>query len=179
MYFSKCISQNVFLNMYFSKCDTILIQCALTSSPFTAAPTAPACQRQCIVRESTDCGVLDCGALECKFYIHPTPLTLNAPWKRNTQWACWQCYGYGRTDGKVGGICLIIKPTTIFPIQHSPFACQSSAAELISKGWPPSAKLKPTFTFLGRDFAIFNTFSWKNSYQEKWKLVLALHWVAR
>ena len=35
------------------------------------------------------------------------------------------------------------------------------------KGWLPSAKLKPTFTFLGRDFAIFNTFSWQNPYQEK------------
>ena len=46
------------------------------------------------------------------------------------------------------------------------------------KGWLPSAKLKPTFTFFGRDFAIFNTFSWQNPYQEKWKLVLALHWVA-
>ena len=36
------------------------------------------------------------------------------------------------------------------------------------KGWLPSAKLKPTFTFFfGRDFAIFNTFSWQNPYQEK------------
>ena len=39
-------------------------------------------------------------------------------------------------------------------------------------------KLKPTFTFLVRDFAIFNTFTWENPYQEKWQLVLALHWVA-
>ena len=30
------------------------------------------------------------------------------------------------------------------------------------KGWLPSAKLKPTFTFLVRDFAIFNTFSLVN-----------------
>ena len=37
----------------------------------------------------------------------------------------------------------------------------------IFKGWLPSAKLEPTFTFLGRDFAIFNTFSWHNPYQEK------------
>ena len=35
------------------------------------------------------------------------------------------------------------------------------------KAWLPSAKLKPTFTFLGRDFAIFNTFTWQNPYQEK------------
>ena len=42
----------------------------------------------------------------------------------------------------------------------------------ISKGWLAIATLKPTFTFLGRDFAIFNTFTWQNPYQEKWKLVL-------
>ena len=42
-------------------------------------------------------------------------------------------------------------------------------------GW---IKLKPTFTFLGRDFVIFNTFSWQNPYKEKLRLVLALHWVA-
>ena len=35
------------------------------------------------------------------------------------------------------------------------------------KGWFPSAKLKPTFTFLVRDFAIFNTFTWQNPFQEK------------
>ena len=29
----------------------------------------------------------------------------------------------------------------------------SSASKVIGKGWLPSAKLKPTFTFLGRDFA--------------------------
>ena len=40
------------------------------------------------------------------------------------------------------------------------------------KGWLPSAKLKWTFTFLGKDFAIFNTLTWENPYQEKWKLVL-------
>ena len=40
-------------------------------------------------------------------------------------------------------------------------------SEKIQKGWLPSAKLEPTFTFLGRDFAIFNTFSWQNPYQEK------------
>ena len=28
------------------------------------------------------------------------------------------------------------------------------------------------------DFAIFNTFTWQIPYQEKWKLVLDLHWVA-
>ena len=38
------------------------------------------------------------------------------------------------------------------------------------KGWLPSAKLKPTFTFLGRDFSIFNTFSWQNPYQKKMKV---------
>ena len=32
----------------------------------------------------------------------------------------------------------------------------------MQKGWLPSAKLKPTFTFLGRDFAIFNTLSWQS-----------------
>ena len=37
----------------------------------------------------------------------------------------------------------------------------------IQKGWLPNAKLKPTFTFLVRDFAIFNTFTWQNPYQEK------------
>jgi hypothetical protein len=41
-----------------------------------------------------------------------------------------------------------------------------------SKGWVAIATLKPTFTFLVRDFAIFNTFTWQNPYQEKWKLVL-------
>ena len=40
------------------------------------------------------------------------------------------------------------------------------------KDWLAIATLKPTFTFLGRDFAIFNTFTWQNPYQEKWKLVL-------
>ena len=39
--------------------------------------------------------------------------------------------------------------------------------QCMEKGWLPSAKLKPTFTFLGRNFAIFNTFSWQNPYQEK------------
>ena len=29
------------------------------------------------------------------------------------------------------------------------------------------ATLKPTFTFLGRDFAIFNTFTWQNPFQKK------------
>ena len=29
------------------------------------------------------------------------------------------------------------------------------------KGWLAIATLKPTFTFLGRDFAIFNTFTWQ------------------
>ena len=29
------------------------------------------------------------------------------------------------------------------------------------------ATIKPTFTFLGRDFAIFNTLTWQNPYQEK------------
>ena len=43
------------------------------------------------------------------------------------------------------------------------------------KGWLPSPKLKPTFTFIGSDFAILNTFSWQNPYQETWKLVLGLH----
>ena len=46
------------------------------------------------------------------------------------------------------------------------------------KGWLAIATLKPTFTFLGRDFAIFNTFTWQNPYQEKWKLVLELRWLA-
>ena len=36
-----------------------------------------------------------------------------------------------------------------------------------NKSWLPSAKLKQTFTFLGKDFAIFNTFTWENPYQEK------------
>ena len=36
----------------------------------------------------------------------------------------------------------------------------------IVKGWLAIATLKPTFTFLGRDFAIFNTFTWQNPYQE-------------
>ena len=40
------------------------------------------------------------------------------------------------------------------------------------KGWPAIAKLKPTFTLLGRDFAVFNTFTYQNPYQEKWKLIL-------
>ena len=35
------------------------------------------------------------------------------------------------------------------------------------KRWLPSAKLKPTFTFLVRDFVIFNTFSWQKPYHEK------------
>ena len=35
------------------------------------------------------------------------------------------------------------------------------------KGWPAIAKLKPTFTLLGRDFAVFNTFTYQNPYQEK------------
>ena len=39
-------------------------------------------------------------------------------------------------------------------------------SEKIQKGWLPSAKLEPTFTFLSREFAIFNTFSWQNPYQE-------------
>ena len=39
-----------------------------------------------------------------------------------------------------------------------------------SKGWLAIATLKPTFTFLGRDFAIFKTFTWQNPYQksESW-----------
>ena len=38
------------------------------------------------------------------------------------------------------------------------------------KGCLAIATLNPTFTFLGRDFAIFNTFSWQNHYQksESW-----------
>jgi hypothetical protein len=38
------------------------------------------------------------------------------------------------------------------------------------KDWLAIATLKPTFTFLGRDFAIFNTFTWQNPYQksESW-----------
>ena len=48
----------------------------------------------------------------------------------------------------------------------------------LRKGWLPSAKLKRTFTFLGKDFARFNTFTWENPYQEKWKFVLALHRIA-
>ena len=39
-----------------------------------------------------------------------------------------------------------------------------------TKGWLPSGKLKPTFTFLVRDFAIFDTFTWQNPYQEKVKV---------
>jgi hypothetical protein len=35
------------------------------------------------------------------------------------------------------------------------------------KGLAAIATLKPTFTFLGRYFAIFNTFTWQNPYQEK------------
>ena len=35
------------------------------------------------------------------------------------------------------------------------------------KGWLAITTLKPTFTFLGRNFAIFNTFTWQNLYQEK------------
>ena len=46
------------------------------------------------------------------------------------------------------------------------------------RGWLPSAKLKSTFTFLGRDFANYKYWIWQNPYQEKWKLVLALYWVA-
>ena len=80
---------------------------------------------QCIVRESTDCGVLDCGALECKFYIEalasqqPAAVTVNAQrWKRNcTQRACWQFAIATRRyigDGKIGGICLIMKARTIY-----------------------------------------------------------------
>ena len=86
--------------------------------------------------------------------------------------------------------------TSNFINQHPPFCCHiiiiidfvsqffcSGENEMLSKvrrkslykGWLPSAKLKPTFTFLGRDFAIFNTFGWQNPYQERWKLVLALH----
>ena len=42
---------------------------------------------------------------------------------------------------------------------------------VVLKGWLPSAKLKSTFTFLGKDFVIVNTCSWQNPYQEKWKLV--------
>ena len=38
------------------------------------------------------------------------------------------------------------------------------------KGWLPSAKLKQTFTFLSRDFAIFNTFSWQKSLPRKVKV---------
>ena len=37
----------------------------------------------------------------------------------------------------------------------------------VNKGWLPSAKLKRTFTFLGKDFATFNIFTWSNPYQEK------------
>ena len=50
--------------------------------------------------------------------------------------------------------------------------------QVFLSGWLPSAKLKPTFTFPVRDFATFNTFTWQNPFQEKWKLVLALHSVA-
>ena len=37
----------------------------------------------------------------------------------------------------------------------------------IAKGWLAIATLKPTFTFLGKDFAIFNTLTWENLFQEK------------
>ena len=39
-------------------------------------------------------------------------------------------------------------------------------ANLKPKDWLAIATLKPTFTFLGRDFAIFNTFTWQNPYQK-------------
>ena len=48
----------------------------------------------------------------------------------------------------------------------------------IAKGWLAIVTLKPTFTFLGWDFAIFNTFTWQNPYQEKLKLVSELRWLA-
>ena len=35
------------------------------------------------------------------------------------------------------------------------------------KGWLPSAKLKPSFTFLGRDFPKSKYWIWQNPYQEK------------
>jgi len=36
----------------------------------------------------------------------------------------------------------------------------------VKKGWLAIATLKPTFTFLGRDFVIFNTFTWENPNQK-------------
>ena len=46
---------------------------------------------------------------------------------------------------------------------------------------PPRYKSSPEIgqenlqlEYLGRDFAIFNTFTWENPYQEKWKLMKAL-----
>ena len=46
------------------------------------------------------------------------------------------------------------------------------------KGWLAIATLKPIFTFLGRDFAKKNYWIWQNPYQEKWKLVSELRWLA-
>ena len=54
-----------------------------------------------------------------------------------------------------------------------PLCCDENLIYMIymeTKGWLAIATLKPTFTFLGRDFAIFNTFTWQNPYQksESW-----------
>ena len=49
----------------------------------------------------------------------------------------------------------------------------------IAKGWLAIATLKPTFTFIGRDFAIFNTFTWQNPYQKvKVGFRVAMQWLA-
>ena len=61
----------------------------------------------------------------------------------------------------LGNNSLMPAQPTLQRLNYLDFGCK------IFKGWLPSAKLKPTLTFLVRDFAIFNTFTWQNPYQEK------------
>ena len=115
-----------------SFCDTILIQCALHSPPSAVGNTLQLhCPRVnwlwCIRLWTIGLQILHSGSAgdsECSSSI--------ARWKRNTQWACWQCYRYG--PSKIRGICLIIKRITIFNIQ---FDCSPLTVVIIISSIPP------------------------------------------
>ena len=75
---------------------------------------------------------------------------------QNPQWE-WKPLLVGRQAGWQ-------KPRCHFPEIFSAFF------KIFQKGCLAIATLKQTFTFFGRDFALFNTFTWQNPYQknESW-----------
>ena len=118
--------------------------------------------------------VIQCSTLHYSYILNSVRFQtkFNLVWKSNSKNVVTNFQTKPSLVWKLKMLSQISKPN---PVWFGNFLCRicggnkfQTKSSLVWKfSWLAIATLKPTFNFFGRDFAIFNTFTWQNPYQEK------------